>query len=235
MKDFKEFLHGFTLAEVLVTLGIIGVVSALTMPALIQNYQKTTYVTQLHKVYNDVSQAAVRYKTDNNLVSLTESRLSSDTELNKFVTKYFKITKNCNGSYIGCFANTYRAIEGNSTTDLSTSYCKVTVVLASGAALCFDTGAREDKPADKDTNNDGKIDENDKIINNGAHEGTAMGIELDINGVKGPNIAGRDLFRMDVAPDGTVYDAEGASATTLTQSGPFGIGRIIDAGWDMTY
>lgn len=31
---------GFTLAEVLVTLGIIGVVAALTMPALIANYKK---------------------------------------------------------------------------------------------------------------------------------------------------------------------------------------------------
>ena len=32
--------HGFTLAEVLVTLGIIGIVAALTIPALIGNYQK---------------------------------------------------------------------------------------------------------------------------------------------------------------------------------------------------
>lgn len=31
---------GFTLAEVLVTLGIIGVVSAMTVPTLMQNYKK---------------------------------------------------------------------------------------------------------------------------------------------------------------------------------------------------
>ena len=31
---------GFTLAEVLITLGIIGVVAAMTMPTLIQNHQK---------------------------------------------------------------------------------------------------------------------------------------------------------------------------------------------------
>ena len=30
----------FTLAEVLITLGIIGVVAALTLPALISNYKK---------------------------------------------------------------------------------------------------------------------------------------------------------------------------------------------------
>ena len=31
---------GFTLAEVLITLGIIGVVAAMTLPGLVQNYQK---------------------------------------------------------------------------------------------------------------------------------------------------------------------------------------------------
>lgn len=34
-------LNGFTLAEVLITLGIIGIVAAMTMPALIANSKKT--------------------------------------------------------------------------------------------------------------------------------------------------------------------------------------------------
>ena len=54
----------FTLAEVLVTLGIIGVVSAMTVPTLMQNYQRQSYVTQLHKTYNEISQALLRYQTD---------------------------------------------------------------------------------------------------------------------------------------------------------------------------
>ena len=51
-----EMKPAFTLAEVLVTLGIIGVVSAMTVPTLMQNYQRQSYVTQLHKVYNEVGQ-----------------------------------------------------------------------------------------------------------------------------------------------------------------------------------
>ena len=35
---------GFTLAEVLITLGIIGVVAALTLPSLVTNYQKQVTV-----------------------------------------------------------------------------------------------------------------------------------------------------------------------------------------------
>lgn len=64
--------YGFTLAEVLVTLGIIGVVSAMTIPTLMQNHQKKTYVTQLHKVYNELQQAFLQYRNDKNAVSLSE-------------------------------------------------------------------------------------------------------------------------------------------------------------------
>ena len=62
--------RGFTLAEVLVTLGIIGVVSAMTVPTLMQNYQKKSYVVQLHKVYNELSQALLQYQTDRNALNL---------------------------------------------------------------------------------------------------------------------------------------------------------------------
>ena len=39
----------FTLAEVLITLGIIGIVAALTMPALIANYKNKVFATQTKK------------------------------------------------------------------------------------------------------------------------------------------------------------------------------------------
>lgn len=50
---------GFTLAEVLVTLGIIGVVAALTMPALIGNYQKQANIAGLKKAQSVLSQACM--------------------------------------------------------------------------------------------------------------------------------------------------------------------------------
>jgi prepilin-type N-terminal cleavage/methylation domain-containing protein len=42
---------GFTLAEVLITLGIVGVVATITLPSVIKNYQKRQTVTQLKKAY----------------------------------------------------------------------------------------------------------------------------------------------------------------------------------------
>jgi len=47
----------FTLAEVLITLGIIGVVAAMTLPALIQNYQKGVVLNRLKQTYAQVQTA----------------------------------------------------------------------------------------------------------------------------------------------------------------------------------
>ena len=49
--------RAFTLAEVLITLGIIGVVAAMTLPVLISNHRKQVYVTQLKKSVSTLEQA----------------------------------------------------------------------------------------------------------------------------------------------------------------------------------
>lgn len=58
MKKLKNVRkHAFTLAEVLVTLGIIGVVAALTMPTLMANHQKAVQKAQFKKAYSLFSNA----------------------------------------------------------------------------------------------------------------------------------------------------------------------------------
>ena len=60
MKNFA-----FTLAEVLITIGIIGIVAAMTLPGVITSYQKQETVSRLKKVYATVgsafAKAAVEY------------------------------------------------------------------------------------------------------------------------------------------------------------------------------
>ncbi|MDR1168295.1 MAG: type II secretion system GspH family protein [Heliobacteriaceae bacterium] len=54
-KCYERF--AFTLAEVLITLGVIGVVAALTMPALISNYRRHITAVKLKKIYTVMNQA----------------------------------------------------------------------------------------------------------------------------------------------------------------------------------
>lgn len=49
--------RGFTLAEVLITLGIIGIVAAMTMPSLIAEHREKKTVAQLKKTYSTLQQA----------------------------------------------------------------------------------------------------------------------------------------------------------------------------------
>ena len=54
---FRHWCGAFTLAEVLITLGIIGVVAALTLPALINNYEKSVVEIRMQKFYTNINAA----------------------------------------------------------------------------------------------------------------------------------------------------------------------------------
>jgi len=64
--DFSSFKRHrfFTLAEVLITLTIIGVISAMSVPALLMNINKQDYVTGLKKFHSVASQALIQMAAD---------------------------------------------------------------------------------------------------------------------------------------------------------------------------
>ena len=128
-------LKGFTLAEVLVTLGIIGVVSAMTVPSLMQNYQRQSYVTQLHKVYNELSQAVVRYQNDKNAVNLAEAGMNGVTASQNFIKDYMKVVAECPAVEAPCFASSYKTMSGANVNESYFTFTYKSYVLASGAAI----------------------------------------------------------------------------------------------------
>lgn len=82
---------GFTLAEVLITLGIIGVVAALTLPALVQNYRNQVVETRLKKVYSVMNQAIVQSEADNGAKELWD--FDDPDFFNKYINPYIKYLK----------------------------------------------------------------------------------------------------------------------------------------------
>lgn len=107
--------NAFTLAETLVTLGIIGVVAALTMPSLINKYQEQVFKNAYKKAYADVN-AAFKFLIANEEYILPEKMdddknifFSKDPYLFgknlKNLAKYFKVVKTCYDNNAGeCFS-----------------------------------------------------------------------------------------------------------------------------------
>ncbi len=87
----------FTLAEVLITLGIIGVVAALTLPTVIGNYQKQATVSKLKKVYTTLNQAMKRSEADNgeyrNWASVSD--IGGDAYFDQYWKPYLTKAKIC--------------------------------------------------------------------------------------------------------------------------------------------
>lgn len=62
---FSAKKFAFTLAEVLITLGIIGIVAEMTIPTLLMDYQKNVAVTSVKAFYSEMSQAIKLSEVEN--------------------------------------------------------------------------------------------------------------------------------------------------------------------------
>ena len=85
----------FTLAEVLITLGIIGVVAALTIPTLVNNYRKKQFETGLKKEYSVLLQALDMYKQDNETPLKREDCTQARNTFKLALQPYLKILMDC--------------------------------------------------------------------------------------------------------------------------------------------
>jgi len=113
MKQYLDkrnfYKNAFTLAEVLITVAIIGIVAALTIPAMVQNYKKRVVETRLAKFYSMINQAVQLSELDNgdkkswdellpcekdeegNIISYDKS--PAEEWYNKYLKGYLKVLK----------------------------------------------------------------------------------------------------------------------------------------------
>ena len=111
---FVQIKNGFTLAEVLITLVIVGVIAALTIPNIVQHYKKQEVVSKLKKFYSNMQQAINMYLYSESMnaeqMSFPEDSVLNYTKTLEFwdnsIGKYFVTVKkeNSNGG------NTYPRI-----------------------------------------------------------------------------------------------------------------------------
>lgn len=87
-KGYKK--SGFTLAEILITLGIIGTVAAMTIPTLMMNYQKQVWESKLKKIFSIATNACERMLIEENVSRVNETAVYGEVT-NDNLRTYFKL------------------------------------------------------------------------------------------------------------------------------------------------
>lgn len=177
LKHHYKNIKGFTLAEVLITLGIIGVVTALTMPTLIANYQKKQTVVQLKKAYSVLNQAYQNSILDNGDVETWdwENISNADNFGQRYILPYLKGATKIKYSKIQ-----WKSLDGTYDNSGAGENKSPYYVLPDGMSFRF-LGLN--------------------FVNNSANRTkTHLKINIDINGNKLPNQYGRDVFVFSIFP-----------------------------------
>ena len=145
---FRHWCGAFTLAEVLITLGIIGVVAAMTMPSLIQHYKRQQATARIKKFVSVINQALISAENDLGpredwVIGEMDNSDSAYNFLNTYIKPYIKSADIEKRRLFGMNMATLRFVDGSQ--------------MSVKVGACYD-------------------------------------IYYDINGEKGPNEKGRDIF-----------------------------------------
>ena len=194
---------GFTLAEVLITLTILGVIAALVVPNVVQSYNQKVTVAKVRKFYSNLYSVYSFVMNTNsksrNLSIYTNDSAGAKKILDDFIKPNYKIaydagTNTTNKQKIMASENVKylngQTMGGNYSTD-NKYYA---VKLQDGSTLWF-------------------RGYNDSQKN--------MGFFVDINGKKGPNTLGKDIFSVGLEQDKEIdYISESYQKLCIKEDSP---------------
>ena len=224
MKNF-----GFTLAEVLITLAVIGVVAAMTIPSLIKNYQKHAWVNALKENYSLLNQGFQKMIADDGVEFISDTEVFksigesschysniSSVNCKGFLTqfeKYFKVVSV--ESIVGKYKYRYRNYNTENTVNSPMPGARNVAIYLSNGVIIWEFRFNKNPTI---------VSQCDAIHAAGGHMcGNAGGFYIDINGNKKPNEFGKDIFyfyiteRGQLAPYGGNDYAIWIARTNLTQ------------------
>ncbi|MBQ8459750.1 type II secretion system protein [bacterium] len=172
-KSTIKIKHAFTLAETLITIGIIGVVSALTIPNLRQNYYEKQTTKKLISTYSILTQAIRMAENEYGDVtgwgvdSLTKQ---SARKIMEMISPFLKISLDCgtNDNSGKCLYNgEYLLLNNESAGNYATQEVYYKISLNNGSTIWW---------------------------RGGANQGEYIFFFIDTNGKYKPNKWGWDLF-----------------------------------------
>ena len=247
----RKSLNAFTLAEVLVTLVLIGVVAALTIPHAQMYVRETQYVNRLKKFYSIANQAFRHRMAQDGVTDIAQSSIiasingdsTAGGDQDNFTTemmKLFRVNSFFNGgSYPG--NTSYKTVQKDEDNEIWTNN-DYTLVLVDGTVMHMDINSYGIDGADP----------HDIKFSGGKLYKVYGTIEVDINGDNEPNRWGRDYYRFVLGQDGFIYPfggkdyqifetgslpsvTDGEYSECLYQTGYTCAARIIEKDWSMDY
>lgn len=208
---------GFTLAEVLITLGIIGVVAAITLPTMIKNYQKQVTASKLKKVYTVLNQAFKLSETQHGEYQYWENAedIGANEYFNKYLHPYMKVLKVCNSYYDCKYKNQYPWKLSNGDMyqySFLSQNSRVAFIVTDGILINIFIQSGEN------------------------YEHIDNKIFVDLNGGEGVNTFGKDVFIFQRTPSGLIQPYGIGSNQTVTNNsckntGEYCALKIMQDGW----
>ena len=192
---------GFTLAEVLITLAIIGIVAALTIPTLIQNYQERAWNTASLVFQRKLGEALKVMNVQGTLAGYTTTEAFVDE-----LSKHIKITRICdNDDITTCFADkVYWGKEGEEPEEVDMSEIKTSESFGQNdwdtntVAVQFANGVNGVIAYNPDCRQNQFSNDVITVGENGIST-DCLAILYDVDGFKNPNTQQKDLRGLNVA------------------------------------
>lgn len=216
---------GFTLSEVLITLGIIGVVAAMTIPSLLANTQKEEYTTKLKKAYTTFTQGMQQYIASQGVMNIADTELydgstvfsdaTRQTTVDNTLRKIFKILKACKYGDSNC-QNTYAEL---GTTTTSPFFDSNAYSFINSDGMLFQVSLAVVSQCNPNNSYSGPL------------KSGCGTVYVDVNGTKKPNQLGRDLFMFELGSDGNLFPFYGHAYSTLLWETSGHHGSIDDFYW----
>jgi len=189
-REFDSFMKkaAFTLVEVLIVIGVIGIVAALTIPNLLQKYTERQNIIKLQRVYALLQQATRSMVAEHGELHTwaDDSRVFFE---NEFMKRVKVIDKN----------TTYNEIVSSS--GLGWDNLIPTLELLDGTVVRIRSRIKNDPAGSYHTCN---TSVNHASSGYSIHYGSCAYIRVDINGKGKPNKAGQDIFEFRVYTDGVL-------------------------------
>ena len=209
----------YTLAEILITLTVVGVVAALTMPALISSSQNQKNAAALAVAVSDWENAMAAMMSADGATDMFETTAfknlggdlygyDSDDKIKEFVgeiSKYIDISNYSKGFqefYDGLY---WKKINGTVNNDYTDGAYTEPLVLTTPKGIVYGISTPDSV---KGTIYDNKT-ETDVLELGGNLNSRAASIDIDVNGKKKPNTYGRDVFSFALGSDGLLYPSGG--------------------------